>query len=92
MTRHFSVANILLFETTGAMGVAYIITFYGGFLNFPFNQTYYSSGVCAITHFILYFWSGRFCGATLNPSLALAHILKKERSVSLVKGTLYLFC
>ena len=74
------------------MGVAYIITTYGGYLNFVNKETYFSIIVCTISYFILYFWSGRFCGATLNPCLALAHIFKKERSVSWVKGVLYLFC
>lgn len=68
-----------------------MVVAYGGFVNY-FDFLLFTMLVCGGTYFVAFLWSGRFCGAVLNPSVAIAHMIKKEKKVSLLKGGLYLIC
>jgi glycerol uptake facilitator-like aquaporin len=91
ITENFIVANVLIFETTGAFIVAYAFVVYGGYSNemtYPYIYILLTGGIS----FAALLWSGRYCSPTLNPAVTLAYIFKGEKKIIPLIGCLYLAC
>ena len=80
MVNHFSIFNIVFYEFISSTFLTYCVIIYGGTTTFP------GVFVTIIGMFVAFLWSARFSGTYLNPALVIACMIKKERSVPLIKG------
>ena len=80
----FYIFNILFYEFTSTTFFTYCVMIYGGATTL--------SGVSAtvVGMFVAFLWSARFTGTYMNPALIIACMIKKERSIPVVKGIAFI--
>lgn len=88
---NFTVANILIFETTGSILLSYAFVVYGGYstsLEYPYIYVVLNSGF----YFAALLWSARYCAPSLNPALTIANLLNSHKKITKLMICLYLAC